>query len=101
MTDVVSILTPAQLCRTQCPWLTIPAGPGYVRRCPHGQIWIYNTHILFTLDPCRNWRRLRAWIEPFRYRRAVRALTPAVDKTVLPPPPPSPPAPKPREGRPR
>lgn len=60
-----------------------PGGPfpgtlgsqGDVRRCEHGRLWLFNRT---RRDGFGNrhdeWTRLRWWLSPLRYRRAVAAL---------------------------
>lgn len=45
-------------------------GPGDVRRCEHGRLWIYKA----TDHPMDYWRRLSWFWEPITYRRAQAAL---------------------------
>ncbi|WP_191304369.1 hypothetical protein [Lentzea cavernae] len=45
--------------------------PGGVRRCEHGQVWVFEKDDVYGFD---HWEWLsRVW-NPVRYRRAVRAL---------------------------
>lgn len=45
---------------------------GDVRRCPHGRIWYLGLQSIFWTE--ERWDHLSPWLNPFAYRRAVRAI---------------------------
>ncbi|MGW4126384.1 hypothetical protein [Nocardia sp. NPDC004711] len=64
-----NILKRRQCCEFDCP-TTIRLQPyGDVRRCEHGQIWMY-----LPGWSGFHWVRLSPMLNPLKYRRAVRAL---------------------------
>lgn len=64
-----NILTPWQQCAIVCPTRTTFQLYGDVRRCEHGQIWMYRLGW-----ESGYWGRLWPALNPIKYRRAVRAL---------------------------
>lgn len=64
-----NILTVRQQCRLRCPARTEGPRVGDVRRCEHGRLWLYRWGAFINY-----WSRLRPWLNPLAYRRAVRAL---------------------------
>ena len=51
------------------------AGPGDVRRCEHGKVWLYDREVEGRFfNTLIRWRRVHPLWEPITYRRAVRAL---------------------------
>lgn len=79
-------ITP-QTCRVECrkTWscehgASVPGGPfpgtlgspGDVRRCEHGNVWLYEGDDASSRFDY--WTRLRWWTTPIQYRRAILAL---------------------------
>ena len=57
-------------CRRECRYTGSYYDTRSVRRCPHGRIWrcdLVRPHY-------DHWVRVRPWLRPFLYRRAIRAL---------------------------
>lgn len=88
MSDRVSIETPRERCLARCSRTfryghgdALRGGPfpgshgeaGDVRRCEHGQVWLFEemTPHDFTID---HWTPLSRFWNPVQYGRAVRAL---------------------------